>query len=36
MVGAKGSGAVLEGLSMQGNGFVEPAAFLVGMSEVVA
>ena len=36
MVGAKGTGAVLESLSMQGDGFVEPAALLVGDGEVIA
>ena len=36
MVGSQDAGAVFEGLREQGDGFVEPASFLVGVGEVVA
>ena len=36
MVGAQDAGAVLEGLLVQGDGFVEPAGVQVGDCKVVA
>ena len=36
MVGSQDAGAVLEGLLVQGDGFVESAGSLVGVGEVVA
>ena len=36
VVGSQDAGAVLEGLLVQGDGFVEPACVVVGVGEVVA
>ena len=36
MVGSQDAGAVLKGLLVQGDGFVEPSGVLVGAGEIVA